>query len=117
MRSPGIVVDGASVLGRTDGGCCAAWCRGGQVNARLERAHHPPCRCVEHLVGDMIQQISFEPEVDDEVDLGSIRDLREGLAVRQLLQRPINGAHQPLSWPVRCHLAREALSEEAEPHD
>jgi hypothetical protein len=37
-----------------------------QVNTRLERAHHPPCLCVEHLVGNMIQQISLELKGDDE---------------------------------------------------
>ena len=77
--------------------CHAARCmvphRVDQVNARLERAHHPNCRRVEQLGGDMIQQITLELEVDAEVDEGPIRDRREGPYVRQMFQRPVDSAH------------------------
>ena len=52
-----------------------------QMNARFERAHHPRCRRVEHLGGDMIQQITLELEVDREI---------ESEAVVRLEARPVS---------------------------
>jgi hypothetical protein len=41
-----------------------------QVHARLECTHHAGRGFLEHLVGNMIKQMTFELEVYDEVNMG-----------------------------------------------
>ncbi|HME27083.1 MAG TPA: hypothetical protein VKI44_38145 [Acetobacteraceae bacterium] len=88
-----------------------------QVNARLERAHHPRCSLVEHPNGDVIKQMTLELKVYDEVNVGSVPDRRECPRVRQVLERPFDGAHVHLSRSVQGHLTGETLLEWTEPDD
>jgi len=82
-----------------------------QVHARLERTHHASCRLVEHPIGNMIEQMTFELKVDHEVDNRLILNRRERPGVDQVLQRPLDGAHQHLSRSVQRDLAPETFLE------
>ena len=46
-----------------------------QVHARRERTHHAGRGLMEHPVGNMIKQMTFELKVDDEVNVGRPRRL------------------------------------------
>ena len=43
-----------------------------QVYARRERTHHARGGLVEHPIGNMIKQMTFELEVDDQINLGCL---------------------------------------------
>src|SRR5580692_1238294 len=88
-----------------------------QMHARLERTHHARCRFMEHPIGNMIEQMTFELEIDDEINASLIAYRCESPSVCQVLQRPLDGAHKHLPWPVQGDLAREAFLEWAEPDD
>src|SRR5271154_2837400 len=57
----------------------------------------------------MIEQMAFELKIDDECNMGLVPGRGKGPRVCQVLQRPFDGAHQHLSWPVQRDLACEAL--------
>src|SRR5271166_5266603 len=88
-----------------------------QVHARLERTHHASYGLVEHPIGNMIKQMTLELKVDDEVNVSLVPNRRERPRVRQVVQRPFEGAHQHLSRSVQHDLAREAFLKWTEPDD
>jgi hypothetical protein len=72
---------------------------------------------MEHPIGDMIQQMTFELKVDYEIDVGLVASRRESPRICQVLQRALDGTHQHLPWSLQGDLAREAFLEWSESDD
>lgn len=88
-----------------------------QVHASLERTHHACCGLLKHTVGNVIEQMTLELKVDDEVDVSLVPNLRERAAVCWVLQWPFDSTHNDLAQSVQRDVAREALLEQTEPDD
>jgi hypothetical protein len=88
-----------------------------QVHSRRERTHHASCRFMKHPIRNMIKQMTFELKVDYEIDVSLVPNRRESPCICQMLQRPVDGAHQHLSRSLQSNLAREAFLEWSESDD
>jgi hypothetical protein len=87
-----------------------------QVHPRLERTHHASSGLLEQAVGDVIEQMALELEINDEVDVSLVPKWHKRPCVCEVLQRPsFDGAHSHLSWSIQPDMAREALLEWTEP--
>src|SRR5262245_18574632 len=86
-----------------------------QVQARFKCTHHARRRLMEHAVLHMVEQVTLELEIDDEIDLGLLADRREGPGVCQVLQRSLSRADHDLPRSIQCYLAGKALLKWAEP--
>ena len=51
--------------------------QGYQVHAGFECAHHARRRLMEHTVRHMVEQVTLELEVDDEIHFGLLANRRE----------------------------------------
>jgi len=68
------------------------------------------------VVGRVIEEVTLELEVDNEVHMSPLARRRERPRVRQVLQRsPFRRAHQHLPRSIQRDLARKAFLERAEP--
>ena len=52
-----------------------------QVGTGLERVQGAPGRLIEHAVGDVVEQMTFELEINQKVDVSLIFDGRENPSV------------------------------------
>jgi hypothetical protein len=87
------------------------------MHARFKRTHHTSRGLVEHLIGNMIKQMTLELKVDDEVNVSLVSNWRERPCVYQMLPRTFGGTHEHLSRPIQRDLARGAFLEWTEPDD
>lgn len=86
-----------------------------QVGALFEGAHHAGGRGLEHIVCNVIEQVAFELEVDQEVDESAGGCRGEGPGVGQVLERSAFGcADQDLPGSVQGDLAGKAFAEWSE---
>jgi hypothetical protein len=72
---------------------------------------------VEHPARNVIEQMTFELKINDEINLCRVTDRAERPRICQVLERPIDGLHEHLFWSVEGDLARETFLERAEPDD
>jgi hypothetical protein len=56
-----------------------------KVRSRLECAHHTRCGLMEHPVGNIVEQMTLELKVNDQVNARLFPDWSEGPGVCQVL--------------------------------
>src|SRR5215469_15148505 len=87
-----------------------------QTRARFKCAHHTRRRLLKHVVGHMVEEMTLELEVDDEVYLCPVSHWRERPCVCQVLKRsPFDRPHQNLAGSIQRDLARKTFLKRAEP--
>src|SRR5579859_236224 len=84
-----------------------------QVRTGPKRTHHAGCGLVEHLVGDMVEQMALELEVDDEINMGLVPNRRERPSVVQVLKWPVDSLDFYQSWSIQSNLAPESFVKRA----
>src|SRR5690348_12555286 len=69
---------------------------------------------MKHAVRHVVEQVTFELEVDDEIDLGLLAERREGPGICQVLQWSLDGADYDLTRSIQGYLAGKALLKNTE---